>query len=69
VICGSISSIINQIEEITNVAGDKHFPIIAPERYLAAFIARICITLGEFMYRRLQFLYTLYPQEKNHCNL
>lgn len=60
----SISSIISQIEDITNIGGDKHFPLFIPKDCLANFLANLSRCFGEFLYSRLKFLYTQYPQEK-----
>lgn len=64
VICSSISSVISQIEDITNRAGDKHFPLLIPKEYSANFISGISQSLGNFLYNRLDFLYAQYSQEK-----
>jgi len=63
-LCYSISSMISQIENITNLSGDKHFTLLVPKEYLANFMAEISKSFSEFLYHRLKFLYNQYPQEK-----
>jgi len=63
-ICGSLSSIISNIEDISNTHGDRHFTEITTKKYLASFIVKISLNLAEFLYQRLKFLYKEYHPQK-----
>lgn len=63
-ICGNISSLVSNVEDISNISGDRHFTEIIPKKYLASFIVKISLALSEFLYQRLKFLYKEYHPEK-----
>jgi hypothetical protein len=63
-IFGSISSIISNTEDLSNIAGDRHFPKIITKKSLATFMGNLSIFLAAFLYERIEFLYSQYPTEK-----
>jgi len=63
-ICGALSSIVSNIEDISNVNGDRHFSEITPRKYLASFVVKTSLNLAEFLYQRLKFLYKEYHPKR-----
>ena len=63
-ICGNISSLVSNIEDISNIEGDRHFTEIIPKKYLASFVVKISLTFSDFLYQRLKFLYKEYHPKK-----
>lgn len=65
-ICGNISALISNIEEISNNSGDRHFTELIPKKYLASFVVKISLNLADFLYQRIKFLYGEYhPKRMN----
>jgi len=63
-ICSNISSLVSNIEDISNIEGDRHFTEIIPKKYLASFVVKISLTFSDFLYQRLKFLYKEYHPKK-----